>query len=335
MRRAPLSFLSRRIALSSVPISVNLEIASACNLDCLHCVRARTESQLPMGRWMDLLDELREAGTLELTVTGGEPLIRDNALELMLRASSLGFAMSLFTNGSLVNEVLAESLGKLRMRVVQLSLYGPDAETHDMITRVSGSFESLCAAAHLLRRAGVRTRGAIMVLSQNMANLERTCQLAGELFSEHRFDFTLFSSENPFRSVHDLRVPSSFALWADDLLSGSGPRSAGEDNGTSDAGGCNMGRNTACIAASGDVFPCILFRRSAGNIQERSFGEIWSSKEMDEFRKIASAGGEGCRGCPLVRYCHGCPGFSVSENLQPSDPPVEACRLFRARSGLL
>ncbi|HZW35407.1 MAG: radical SAM protein [Deltaproteobacteria bacterium] len=149
------SRLLRLEKLHEVWIVTNYE----CNQACRHCYtyervandrrRVRKESLLAM------IDECRALGAEVFYLTGGEPFLRGDLLELIAGATARSKAI-LFTNGTLITADHAARLAAHRERlVVQISLEGPDEETNALL-RAKGSFAlAMRGIGHLLR-AGVR-----------------------------------------------------------------------------------------------------------------------------------------------------------------------------------
>ena len=109
---------------------------------------------LSTQRVLTLLEELVEMGTLSLTLTGGELFLRKDWLTVARRARQLGFALRLFSNGSLIDEQLARDIEPLHA-TVEISLYAMRRETFEEITRRPGSFR----ADPCRNRAPTRARG--------------------------------------------------------------------------------------------------------------------------------------------------------------------------------
>jgi MoaA/NifB/PqqE/SkfB family radical SAM enzyme len=98
-----------------------------------------------------ILDELAEAGCLELCLTGGEPLARTDFIELYEHAARKGFLITLFTNGTLITERIADRLAALPPHQVEVSMHAASADLFDRITSRSGSYERCLEGLRLLR----------------------------------------------------------------------------------------------------------------------------------------------------------------------------------------
>ena len=112
----PLHDLGRRLDLTRrrIPIDGTIETTFRCNLTCAHCYvnkpadsRETHARELPLPRLLRLIDEITEAGTLFLLLSGGEPLLRHDFPELYRYAVRRGLLISLFTNATLVTDDIA------------------------------------------------------------------------------------------------------------------------------------------------------------------------------------------------------------------------------------
>jgi radical SAM protein with 4Fe4S-binding SPASM domain len=95
-----------------------------------------------------------------------------------------------------------------------------------------------------------------------------------------------------------------------------------------------MCRTQGCISAKGDLFPCILFRKSCGNLINQTFKELWNSEKIKIYRDYKWDMMEICNNCILKNYCFICPGFNITEGAEWNIPAVEACRTGLARMGI-
>ncbi|MEM7349847.1 MAG: radical SAM protein, partial [Acidobacteriota bacterium] len=90
----------------NIPMDVSIELTHHCNFRCRHCYIPDFSAPdlLSTERLLTLLEELADIGTLFLTFTGGELFLRRDWLPLARRARELGFALRLFSNGTLIDE---------------------------------------------------------------------------------------------------------------------------------------------------------------------------------------------------------------------------------------
>src|SRR5512143_2978103 len=145
-----------------VPLEGTLETTYRCNLACVHCYvnlpagsREARQRELSLDRLFALVDEIVEEGSLFVLFTGGEVLVRPDFPQLYLHARSKGLLVTIFTNGTLVTDAVADLLAEHPPEKVEISLYGMTKETYERVTRVPGSVEKCLAGMRRLVGRGL------------------------------------------------------------------------------------------------------------------------------------------------------------------------------------
>ena len=128
------------------PLSVELSPTLKCNLNCLFCWRqgeSKIDSEeLSFERYKEILKEASKMNVKEVRIIGGgEPLFRKDTFEIMKVVKSRGMFGYICTNGTLFNETMIEELVRVGFDHVKISLHGSNAEIHDSLVNVKGSFE--------------------------------------------------------------------------------------------------------------------------------------------------------------------------------------------------
>ncbi len=130
-----------------------------CNLECQHCyaaaVRGPAPGELDTEEARGLLSDLAAMRVPALLLSGGEPLVRPDAIELIAAASALGLRCTLSTNGTLVDAATAGALAAAGITYVGVSVDGPP-EVHDRWRGRRGAHAATLAGIRRLRAAGVR-----------------------------------------------------------------------------------------------------------------------------------------------------------------------------------
>ena len=127
------------------PLSGQWELTCRCNLECVMCYTdpfntpERIQQELSYPEIARVLEELREAGCVELCFTGGEPLARKDFLDIYSNAKQKGFLLTVFTNGTLITPEMADYWVQYPPKMVEISLHGLDPHSFDSITQGPGS----------------------------------------------------------------------------------------------------------------------------------------------------------------------------------------------------
>jgi MoaA/NifB/PqqE/SkfB family radical SAM enzyme len=157
----PLKTVDREMtqSLPRLPLRGGIDLTYRCNNNCRHCwlvepdrgdVRA---SELSTQEWIDIIDQARAMGAREWAISGGEPILREDFVELFDYITAKAASYSLNTNGTLISPSIAQKLR--RPGDIMVAVYGATVEVHDHITRNPGSFEQTMRGMAYLREAGV------------------------------------------------------------------------------------------------------------------------------------------------------------------------------------
>ena len=172
-----------------ITYEVHWDITNECNSRCAHCYNLGAQdgrrecvgAALSDVERSDLLKALREQGVFRLVVSGGEPLLHPRIFDLLAEARSLGFQVVLYTNGLLVDEETADRLAGLGLVSIEISMYGASAATHELVTRVPGSFGRSTNALRLLTDRGVHTVMKCVALHANCSEIDDMLALGDEI----------------------------------------------------------------------------------------------------------------------------------------------------------
>ncbi len=172
------------------PYSCQWEITCRCNLHCVMCYTDcfnRPEAirqELSTADILRIMDELAEAGTLELCLTGGEPLARPDFFQLYEHAIRCGFLVTVFSNGTLITEAHADRFAALRPHRIEISLHGLTRETFEQITLGQGSYDRCVQAITLLldRQIPLVLKSTAMTLNrQEILDIKRYVESLGKV----------------------------------------------------------------------------------------------------------------------------------------------------------
>ncbi len=261
--------------------SVTLAVTNRCPLKCGHCYNAgRIQADVPLMDWRRLAARLQELGTVMVTLTGGEPLLRDDIVKIV-RGFDDRSCVNLGTTGWGLTDTLAGQLKNAGLFAVGISLDSIDEYEHDRRRMKKGSFRAALQAVESAAAAGLypyfvkmadreflrpETFWRYLEFARNAGarevHLLEPCavgRLAGDegitLKTAERERIKDFQKQAAARE--DLPVVSTFTYL--------------ESEG---AFGCGAGITHLYVDGSGEVSPCNLVPLSFGNILERDIDEI-------------------------------------------------------------
>ncbi len=324
-----------------IPLSVQLDLTYRCNERCIHCYLDHEDhGEMTTAEIKNLLDELAEAGVFFLTLSGGEILLRKDFFEILEHARALQFCVKLKTNAVLIRERQADRIRSLGVHSVQISIYSHRPEVHDAITKVPGSLKRSVNAIRFLKAHGLKVIIANVLMLQNIQDYPGVKALAAELGVESTIDPTITPKMDGDRSILNLNVDQAALrrVFRDESLVGNveefcvPPPKATEDD--MDGLSCSAGHTACYVSPYGDVYPCVQFPLSTGNVRRSKFLDIWRhSPEMNEVRSIRARDLTSCSHCTHLVSCTRCPGLAYMEG-NMRGPSSQDCEKSFARTGI-
>ncbi|WP_242871543.1 radical SAM protein [Dehalobacter sp. TeCB1] len=140
-----------------VPLGGTFELTARCNLKCKMCYIRLNKVQMELiGRektaaeWIALAKEAAQAGTLNLLLTGGEPLLREDFGEIYSALTMMGFIITLNTNATLINSKLIKLFKKYPPTATNVTLYGASPETYQSICGSPDAFQNTIRGLEML-----------------------------------------------------------------------------------------------------------------------------------------------------------------------------------------
>lgn len=172
---------------------IDLKLGLSCNNYCRHCIMEPIRDGLcskgmatdtPYENLCALVDEMHTSGARSVTLTGGEPTLRKDFFSILRTVmDKCDMAVTVQTNARLLaSRTAKQRLADLPHRNVEfvIAIHGPDALTHDTVTRVKGSFTQTLAAVGSLNDLGFPICGKMVLSRYNVATIAETLFLMAE-----------------------------------------------------------------------------------------------------------------------------------------------------------
>lgn len=303
------------------PLAVQVEITDNCNERCSHCYRSCqlatiTNTVLSPEGARTIVRKVAEAGVFTIAFTGGEPLLYPKSVIAGIEeARANNLEANVNTNLQALTEPVIECFTRNNVKVLT-SLASKDAELHERIVNLKGSFPRLMRNMKRLIDAGVKVSANMVVRKDNYQQVYETGMFAFNL-GVQRFSATKAAPTNgiPYETYAPTGEQIKSSL--DDLL-----RIHRETGKTVDIlesypmcflkdldkyrmfarRNCTAGVYNCSISPNGNVRPCSHATVSYGNALTGDFVEAW--KGMEDWRR-AEYLNEICRSCPYVFECSG------------------------------
>jgi mycofactocin biosynthetic radical S-adenosylmethionine protein MftC len=206
--------ITRKVGALRLLHSATLELTYACDLSCFYCYNdpGRKGSPLSLAQYRTLLEDLASMQTLFLMLTGGEPMMHPRFFDIGRMTRELGFVVRVRTNGNTLTSRNVERLqNEVDPYMVEVTLHGADAGTHDRQTRVPGSFDRLIRHLRYARSAGLRCGMITTPTAWNEHQIEEMMALSDELDIPLRFQGPVGPRDNG--DTEPLSIQPSPETW--------------------------------------------------------------------------------------------------------------------------
>ena len=338
------------------PYVVSWNLTYRCNLACEHCYldaggtplvdteNFADRSELNTEECFRVIEDIAAFAPECVTIlTGGEPLLRRDILDIVRRASERGLWVVVGTNGVRITENVARRLAEAGARGLSLSLDALDPDRHDRFRRVRGAWGNTVEGAEILNRTGLPFIVQTTAGSHNLGELEAIADFAHDRLAAKVWNlyFLVPTGRGQFVSdispeQYDQVLASLYRIqrkydrkmlvnakcaphYIKTVLENSGTQFRTYTGG---AGGCPAGTHYMGIRPNGDITPCPYLPVFAGNLRKSSLGSLWSSSELfTDIRRRSTLGGR-CGECEMNAQCGGCRAraYGMTGDLMSEDP---------------
>ncbi|HJQ37388.1 MAG TPA: radical SAM protein, partial [Thermoanaerobaculia bacterium] len=331
-----------------IPVNGTLELTHRCPLECVHCYnnlpmsdRGARRGELTTDEYKRILDELAELGCLWLLLTGGEVLARPDFFEIYRHAASTGMLLTVFTNGTLITERVADAFAALPPFAIEITMYGRTKATYEALTGIPGSFERCLRGIQLLVDRKLPLKLKTVAISVNKHEVYAIKRFAEELGVEFAFDSMITPridcSASPLAVrltpadivTLDLEDPVRIAEWRRLAIEfAPPPPPPGEVKELYDCGG---GVNSFAIDPYGDMSICVLSHVDKYNVRDGSVREGWE-KFLRGVRGKRITRETKCTTCALSSLCGSCAAAGELEHGDSEAPIDFYCRTAHLRA---
>ncbi|MBE9013708.1 pyrroloquinoline quinone biosynthesis protein PqqE [Pseudanabaenaceae cyanobacterium LEGE 13415] len=322
------------------PFTLVAELTYRCPLRCPYCSNplnwSEYQQELSTEDWMRVIRQARQLGVLQLGLTGGEPLLRNDLETLVETAAELGLYTTLVTAGTLFSPERATKLKQLGLDHVQISIQDSESQNNDRIAGTR-SFDQKLAAARLAKALDFPLTLNFVLHRQNLDRIEEMLLLAEELNVDR---VELANTQYYGWALHNRTalLPTREQLaYAEKVVK------AAQQRGKIPMGilyvipdyyaqypkPCmgGWGNRTLIVTPTGEGLPCqsamAIPGLEFGNVREHTLDWIWfESSGMNQFRGTDWMP-EPCQSCDRKTLDWGgcrCQAFLLTQNAQATDP---------------
>jgi radical SAM protein with 4Fe4S-binding SPASM domain len=335
-----------------VPMQVSIEVTRRCPLECQHCY-----NNLPMGdqearkremtteEHFKMLDELVEMGCFWLLYTGGEIFARKDFLEIYTYAKKKGFLITLFTNGTMITEKIADYLLEWPPFAIEITLYGRTRETYEALTMIPGSYDRCLRGIKLLKERNLPLKLKTVATSINKHEIMEMQRFAeGELGVEFKIDGQINPridcSQSPLAVrltpeevvALDMSVPKNVSEYRRLAKRDSeNPPNLGRSDSVYFCGG---GVNSCAINPYGEMGICVISQMETFDVRRSGVEEVWN-KSLKEMRERKRSRLTKCIECRIQSLCGMCPANGEMESGDRESPVEFLCNVAHLRAAVI
>ena len=299
-----------------------LEVTELCNLKCVHCYEGKChkkfDNSLSYEDWINVINQLSELNVKRIILIGGEPCCYRRIEDLINYCGKKSIDTTFFTNATLMNDSLISSIGRNKAKV-KISIYGGDAESHDRVTSIKGSFAMMDSNILKMKSKGISMSASVILMKENQNDLEKIKEYLSKRGVKHAgYDVI----RNVFGGEQSIHAPTNSKIV--------GPKYFSRPNFKADlntykrnhfVNSCWFGK--IAIQENGNVLPCVFHRNvSMGNVRENTIVNIINSKQTKDFWYLAFENINECDICEYRYACKDCRpvAFGVSGFMKEKNP---------------
>ena len=332
--------------------AVSWNITRLCNLKCTHCylpagfvdtnefvngnfnlsdiqgsgAYAR-DTELSQSECFRVIDEIAEINPhILLILTGGEPLLRPDILEISKYASDTGFLVVMGTNGVLLNDAVVGKMQRHGVTGAGVSLDSIQPTNHDKFRGMEGAWKATMNGVEALKRAHLDFLVQTSVTQWNYDEIPKIVEFAYQLGAKVLnlyflvrtgrgktvMDITPTQYENMLETLFKLQAAYAGKMLIAAKCAPHYKRVIYEQQSDSaflqgyPSGTCPCGIYYCRITPEGELTPCPYLPVSVGNLKTESFVTLWNeSKTFQDLRNRDLLEGK-CGACEFKEVCGGC-----------------------------
>ena len=335
-----------------VPLQVSIEVTRRCPLECLHCynnlpmadTNAR-QREMSKEEHFRVLDELVEMGCFWILYTGGEVFARKDFLEIYTYAKKKGFLVTLFTNGTIINEQIADYLVEWPPFAIEITMYGRTRETYEALTQIPGSYDRCIRGIQLLKQRKLPLKLKTVATSVNKHEV-----MAMRRFAEDELgvEFKMDGQINP--RIDCSQSPLAVRLTPEELvaLDMAAPKGKSEYlrlakhdlekpanlSQIDTVYFCGGGMNSFAINAWGEIGICVISQQETFSVRNGGVKAIWEQSLL-QLRNRKRTRITKCVKCRIQSMCGMCPANGEMENDDKEAPVEFLCHVAHLRAAVI
>lgn len=298
------------------PESVSLELTNKCSFSCDYCYN---ESSINNDKFLqkpvEILKQLKQIGVQIVEITGGEPSLHPEFLNVLKFATKNFLNVGIITNGFYMSKKVLDTIIKFKDKIfVQINLDASNQIVVDEITGLSGSFQHIIKTIKRLTSKGAMLHVAMVIeKSSQIDDILNTAKLAKELgvlkfgispvINKGRGKRKILSKRDFNRILEEIEILDK---ELPDFYTGNMVDRSFLDMNTSH---CGAMKRSIAISPRNNIKPCPLsdeIFEIFGRLPDNNLLNLFKSKDFKNIQKLTIPDLISCKKCEFLKYCLGC-----------------------------
>lgn len=338
-----------------IPVAGNIELLPLCNMSCKMCFARMTKKEMekhaPMKTWQEWLEIAKQfsaEGTLFLLLTGGEPFMYPGIEQLYQEMRKLGLIISFNSNGTLIDEKIADFLAKDPPRRINITLYGASDETYGTLCGNPHGFTQVMRGVKLLQERRISIKFNCSLTPYNIHDFDAIYETAARLDIPIEVGYYMFppvrennrenvrfrlSAEDAAKArfhYEQLKYGESFEEVVKYSLESY--RNCMPKEQLQKGYSCRSGNSVFWINYDGLMSACSFTTDCQIDVFKEGFNAAWN--KIHTFVEKSQMPPK-CQKCKMRVLCGTCAAASVSETGKIGDTPEYYCKLTKTYISLL
>lgn len=342
--------LCYKATLTNIPLSGAFELLPLCNMNCSMCyIRLTSEEMNKIGHirtadeWLSIAKEMKDAGTLFILLTGGEPLLYKEFEKIYNGLREMGMIVTINTNGTLINDKVCNMLANNKPRRVNVTLYGASNETYEKLCHNPKGYDETIRGINLLKQKNIDIKLNVSLVKENINDLPKMLEIANSLEVPIKVDTYMYPKTKGIKNDfnNDDRIDPQKVANIDTFIryntetEESFMKNRWEYLNRYEYGkntkpakslplSCRAGKSSFWINWQGNMTPCVFLDNIYMDVFENSFIKSWNYI-VEESKKILLS--SDCKHCDKREVCQVCAAAAYCETGSVSKKPEYLCKL--------
>lgn len=309
MKDSLLNSLLKKAAEKTIPLVATVELTQNCNYRCGHCYNFNRTSlteapkltTLSSDKIKNIIDQLAEAGTLYLNLSGGEVLLHPDLDDFVRQGRLNKMEVRLKTNASLLTKDRCLKLSEAGLAGMDVSLYGFSEESYSRLTGKRGMFEKTISGIQNAREKKLDLNISLIIHRFNVSEIKEMVDFCQTLSLPFQFSIEMTERYDGSLGAKDFEITDEqfkeqlSGEYADVFMVFNKEKNLQ----------CSCAQSVCGVSATGEVFPCIGAPVPSGNLLNKTFKEIWTtSPVLNQIRNLKREDFKECLSCEHIEFCN-------------------------------